>query len=295
MRSVIFGIGLFLMCLSLSYLLVKSTLQYWMIHRRLRISMASFRKEWNDVKHPPAGQFDLLNLVFRSAIFQLYPKMKMKRKRLEQLVSGELKRMVKYGWGASFSVFGRGLLATVMIGMSVFSGHVVWQDAKQFDVAAWLEPKQVNSEASALGKTFKLPYEIRSPKTLGTAIAFHMSRFDDHFTIQYTGDATNMKQTLDAAWEWVEQNHIYIYRLQRGGESEFREQNGSVDITIRLEYDMTAEEAEQVQARVDQVIAQMPKQLSQVEKVKYINDYVVMNTTYHLDSQASPYTPIRFY
>ena len=54
---------------------------------------------------------------------------------------------------------------------------------------------------------------------------------------------------------------------------------------------MTAEEAMQVKRRVDDIVQVMPDTLDPLEKVKYINDFVVLNTAYNLESVASPYTP----
>ena len=213
---VMLGIGLLLICLPLSYLFMRSTVQCWLIHRHLRIGMTAIRRELNDVKHHPARQYDLLSPVYRSVVFQTYPKLKLNRNQLEQLVSEELNRIVKYGALASFAVYGRGVIAAVMIGMSVGGGVVLLQEVKQWNVASLFEPGTGEREETVLGTTFKLPYEVRSPRTLGTAIAFHMSRFDETFTIRYTGDARNMEQTMEAAWDWIEEHHIYIFRLQRG-------------------------------------------------------------------------------
>ena len=82
-----------------------------------------------------------------------------------------------------------------------------------------------------------------------------------------------------------------MFRLSRGGETEYRVHGGYVELDVELAYDMNIEEAKQIEARIDQVIAEMPVGLNDFEKVKYINDYVVLNTAYNLDSQASPYTP----
>ncbi|WP_214793286.1 MULTISPECIES: transglutaminase domain-containing protein [unclassified Exiguobacterium] len=291
MSPIIIGAIVLLICLPLSYLLGKRAFQLFRIHIRLRAGLFSVRHALRAAKHHPGRQFDILDPIYRGVVFQLNGRNLMKRTELEQAVNDELNRVLKYGWLSSLALVGRGILAMIFLVIAGVSGNVVAKDAKSLDMASWFEPQHVESETTVLGKTFKLPYEINSAETLGTAIAYHMTRFDETFSIPYTGDTGDMQQTMDDAWDWIERHHIYVYRLSRGGESKWVEQNGKFDLQMTLNYDMTASEAAQVQERVNEVIRDMPRDLDEVGKVKYVNDYVVSHTAYNLDSQASPYTP----
>ncbi|WP_215189660.1 transglutaminase domain-containing protein [Exiguobacterium sp. s6] len=122
-------------------------------------------------------------------------------------------------------------------------------------------------------------------------LAYHMSQFDESFAVRYIGDSKNFEQMMEQAGDWLEANHIYVYRLSRQWETQVTDYGGYVDVELDITYDMTTEQANQIQARVDQVFAEMPVGLNHFEKVKYVNDYVVLNTAYNLDSYASPYTP----
>ena len=287
----IIGAIVLLICLPLSYLLGKRAFQLFRIHTRLRVGLFSVRHALRAAKHHPGRQFDILDPIYRGVVFQLNGRNLMKRTELEQAVNDELNRVLKYGWLSSVALIGRGMLTMIFLVIAGVSGNVVAKEMKSLDMASWFEPQHVESETTVLGKTFKLPYDINSSETLGTAIAYHMTRFDETFSIPYTGDTGNMQQTMDAAWEWIERHHIYVYRLSRGGESKWIEQNGVFNLQMTLNYDMTASEAAQVQERVNEVIRDMPRDLDEVGKVKYVNDYVVSNTAYNLDSLASPYTP----
>lgn len=291
MSPVMIGTALLLICLPLGCLLGMRAFQMFRIHTRLRAGLFSVRHALRAAKHHPGRQFDILDPVYRGVVFQLNGGSLMKRKELEQAVNDELNRVLKYGWLSSLALVGRGVLAIIFFGIAGVSGNIVAQETKSFDVANWFGPQHAESETTVLGKTFKLPYEIDSAETLGTAIAYHMTRFDETFTIPYTGDTEDMQQTMDAAWEWIERHHIYVYRLSRGGETKWIERNGVFNLQMKLNYDMTASEAAQVQERVSEVIRDMPRDLDEVGKVKYVNDYVVSHTAYNLDSLASPYTP----
>ncbi|WP_214710831.1 MULTISPECIES: hypothetical protein [unclassified Exiguobacterium] len=122
-------------------------------------------------------------------------------------------------------------------------------------------------------------------------LAYHMSRFDEIFSILYIGKIKDFDETMNAAWDWLEANHIYVFRLSRGGEVQYRDHNGYVDLDMKLAYDVTTKESHQIAGRIERIIQETPIGLNDFEKVKYVNDFVVLNTEYSLDSTASPYTP----
>ncbi len=263
-----------------------------LVHRALRRELQVIRYELKQAEHHPARQFDLLDPVYRKVVFQVHSKVNMKRAELEQMVSDELNRLIKNKRSAilsSVTVIGRSALGLMMLSVSLVGGYAAYHEAQMLD---WPGSTQVaSSSAMILDETFELPAQVASPEELGQALAYHMSQFDETFSIRYIGKSRDFEHTMEEAWDWLEMNHIYVFRLSRGGETEYRDHGGYIDLDVELAYDMNIEEAKQIEARVDQVIAEMPDGLDDYEKVKYINDYVVLNTAYKLDSQASPYTP----
>lgn len=69
------------------------------------------RHELDCCKHNPVQQFELLDPIYRGVLFRLYP-IKSKRSSL---------------W-SSIVVTGRGMLALVMLSMSVVSGYVAYSE-----------------------------------------------------------------------------------------------------------------------------------------------------------------------
>lgn len=263
-----------------------------LVHRALRRELHTIHDELKQAEHHPARQFELLDPLYRKVVFQIHSQVKMKRIDLEQLVSDELNRLIKNKRSAVRSyvtVTGRSVLALTMLSICLVGGYAAYHEAKTMD---WPGSTQVaSSSATILDETFELPAQVASSEELGQALAYHMSHFDETFSISYIGKSRDFEQTMDEAWNWLEANHIYVFRLSRGGETEYRDHGGYVELDVELAYDMNIEEAKQIEAKVDQVVAEMPVGLNDFEKVKYINDYVVLNTAYNLDSQASPYTP----
>lgn len=263
-----------------------------LVHRALRRELRTIHDELKQAEHHPARQFELLDPVYRKVVFQVHPRVKMNRTDLEQLVSDELNRLIKNKRSAVWSyvtVAGRSMLALMMLSICLVGGYAAYHEAQTMD---WPGSTQVaSSTATILDETFELPAQVASSEELGQALAYHMSQFDETFSISYIGKSRDFEQTMDEAWDWLEANHIYVFRLSRGGETEYRDYGGYVELDVKLAYDMNIEEAKQIEMKVDQVVAEMPVGLNDFEKVKYINDYVVLNTAYNLDSQASPYTP----
>lgn len=263
-----------------------------LVQQALRRELRTIDDELKRAEHNPARQFDLLDPIYRKVVFQVHSNVKMKRAELEQLVSDELNRLIKSRRSAVWSLIamtGRNVLALIMLGVSAVGGYATYQEAK---IIEWPGSRQVvSSSATILDETFELPSQIASPEELGMALAYHMSRFDEAFSIRYIGKTRDFEETMEAAWDWLEANHIYVFRLSRGGESQYRDHGGYVDLDMKLAYDMTTEEAHQISARVERIVQEMPIGLNDFEKVKYVNDFVVLNTAYNLESAASPYTP----
>ncbi|WP_197053167.1 transglutaminase domain-containing protein [Exiguobacterium sp. ZOR0005] len=263
-----------------------------LVQQALRRELRTIDDELKRAEHNPARQFDLLDPIYRKVVFQVHSNVKMKRAELEQLVSDELNRLIKSRRSAvwsSIAMTGRNVLALIMLGVSAVGGYATYQEAK---IIEWPGSRQVvSSSATILDETFELPSQIASPEELGMALAYHMSRFDETFSIRYIGKTKDFEETMDAAWDWLEANHIYVFRLSRGGESQYRDHGGYVDLDMKLTYDMTTEEAHQIAARVERIVQEMPIGLNDFEKVKYVNDFVVLNTAYNLESATSPYTP----
>lgn len=273
-------------------LLIRDFRRRQTIHVYLKRQIHPLKSELKSYEHNPAKQFELLNPIYRAVVFQTHSKLKMKRALLEEMVSDELNRLIKSRRSALWSsivVTGRGVLALIMLSMSTVSGYFVYTELETKDLFG---SKQVESQsATILGDTFELPGQIASPEELGMALAYHMSQFDESFAVRYIGDSKNFEQTMEQAGDWLEANHIYVYRLSRQWETQITDYGGYVDVELDITYDMTTEQANKIHARVDQVVSEMPVGLNDFEKIKYINDYVVLNTTYKLNSQASPYTP----
>ncbi|WP_042476384.1 transglutaminase domain-containing protein [Bacillus ndiopicus] len=152
--------------------------------------------------------------------------------------------------------------------------------------------KVATADITPVYKEKDYPNDVTNAEQLGQAIAHYMGQFENNFTIQYYGTAPDLQQVVDDAMLWLEGHEPYLSRLRR--ELTWRAKdyrNGHIEFQIEATYDMTAEQNALVKGMVKQIVSAMPSNLSDVDKVKYVNDYIVTNTQYNLDSKVSPYTP----
>lgn len=152
--------------------------------------------------------------------------------------------------------------------------------------------KVATANIAPVYKESDYPAAVTNAEQLGQAMAYHMGQFESDFMIEYYGDATDLQQIVNAAMSWLEGHEPYLSRLRRElswQATDYR--NGYVEFKIEVTYDMTAEQNALVKGIVKQIVSAMPSDLSTVDKVKYVNDYIVTNTKYNLNSKESPYTP----
>lgn len=135
------------------------------------------------------------------------------------------------------------------------------------------------------------PEHVTNAAELGQAIAYYMAHFEANYTIYYNGPTANFEQTLAEAWSWIEENEVYLSRLYIEMSWQYIDYSSYVELEIDMSYGMTEEQNALALGKVEQIVEAMPSGLTDMEKVKYVNDYIVVNTKYNLDSKESPYTP----
>ncbi|MER1986952.1 MAG: transglutaminase domain-containing protein [Solibacillus sp.] len=135
------------------------------------------------------------------------------------------------------------------------------------------------------------PEAVTNAAQLGQAIAYYMAHFEEGYTIYYKGPTANFEKTLDEAWSWLEKNEVYLSRMFLEISWQYTDYGSYVELVVDMDYDMTKEQNALALGKVEQIVQAMPKGLTDAEKVKYVNDYIVVNTKYNLNSKESPYTP----
>lgn len=323
MSNLIVFIVLFLIVWWIFYRAIRNFFQYWRMRRRLKQGIRSYKKR--------SGYVDEASyeVIYEEALAKgpRFWRAK-KRDQYARRVHRELGRLLHpitvlfawllMWWRAGWSMF---MLFWVLIFGSIvvdeYNAVELTLPTVDPEVEVKLEPDLEDSLFDTLGEIFgetvsgpefdftevvseapvpkymerTPPEAVTNAVQLGQALAYYMAHFEEKFTINYQGPTNDFEATLEEAWDWLETNEVYLSRLFLEISWQYTDYGSYVKLEVVIDYDMTEEQNALALGKVEQIVQAMPQGLTDVEKVKYVNDYIVVNTKYNLDSQESPYTP----
>ena len=308
----------------------KSFKSQYSIRRLLKQGMRSNKKELRQAKGNPVQLEEAYKRVSNYAVFsgKNYRTMR-KRHKFEQKVNSELNRMIKNPLSALFACLlstMKGITSMVLLFATILIGSIAVDEFKDsnltlptidtniqlkldtdfeeratqffndlFNKGPEFEQydfsKLENTGAEPVTVVRDYPTELTNPEQLGQALAFHMGNFEKEFTLHYKGSFQDFEQTFQKAFAWLEQNEVYLSRVRRDAEFRYSKYGNSVVVEVTTDYELTAAQDAYVNGKVKKIVEGIPKDLSDVDKVRYVNDYIVTQTKYNLDSVESPYTP----
>lgn len=321
----------------------KSYRNHQIVNRTLKREIHLIEKKLRFWEGEPERQFQLLKPIYMTALFELYPKLKIKRSKLEQLINDEINRIVKYPIQSKFYKLLqllKGFLIVVMLFISVTGIERVVTEFKNFSVQELTQSfkgtldedeiqeivggvpkvkekqeenvspdskpketapkkkettkiKETNVQAASIHDLLPMntyPTRVSTTEELGEAMAYHMEQLDESFTIQYTGDSKSFDQATDDVWEWLGQHQAFWMSFYEDAFLQYIDYGTYIEFDVSMSYSITPEQLNDIYKSVETIIDEMPTNLSEYEKIKYVNDYVVDNTVYELESEESPYT-----
>lgn len=330
MSNLILFSAIFLVVFLLFTKTLRSIASQMKIRRLLKHELRRNKAEIRQAKGNKQQLVDIYNRVYNATVFgkQKFRTMK-KREQFEQKVNNELNRMTRNPFMKLFTFlmsFVKGAVVVTLLLASILFGAIVVDEYKASSLTLPTIDKNVKlnlnidfeESATKLLNTFfdqgpnlpkydyttletssaepiytnrENPGAITNAEQLGQALAYHMSNFETEFTINYQGNMDNFNQTFNEAFDWLEKNEVYLSRIRRDASSKYYSGGSSIEIQVAMAYEIDAAQNAIVQGKVKQIVDAMPAGLTDVEKVKYVNDYLVMHTKYVLDSKESPYTP----
>lgn len=129
--------------------------------------------------------------------------------------------------------------------------------------------------------------EASSLSELKIVLANEMDKLSTDISVSYFGDLSNIMAEMRAIIDDYMYNNDYfrgvVYRIQYSS-------SGS-ELSIQLEYLTTPTQEAFIQSEVERIVRDIiTPSMSDVEKVKAIHDYVVLNTTYSENSSTTPHS-----
>ncbi|KOP70743.1 protease [Lysinibacillus sp. FJAT-14745] len=120
-----------------------------------------------------------------------------------------------------------------------------------------------------------------------TEIAKQLNNFEPEIKITYSGPMTDFNKKIMEAFEKAQEQAVYA-----GGhmESTTISADSAGNVTYKIKYFTDKKQEAVVQQKIDQVLKTIIKpSMTEFEKVKAINDYIVSNTAYGTKTSASPH------
>ena len=140
-------------------------------------------------------------------------------------------------------------------------------------------------------QSVNLPEKVTSMEEMADAFFYYFNHFETNFTIEYQGSTADIKQILSRATEEATKRDTYIAGHLGNREIEYEYRRMDATIQVKQDYLTNLEQEKVVDSIVESLIATVqPEEMTDFEKVKFVNDYIVKNTVYSEDSVASSHS-----
>lgn len=147
------------------------------------------------------------------------------------------------------------------------------------------------SEAPKEAEDVDYPNKVSSLQTLTDAFYYNFSQYNEQFTIQYSGDTSNISELIEQASQAASKIDPFIEGHISNREISFTYSKSNATINVSQSYLITAAEASSVSATVDDILARNNAySLNDFEKIKFVNDFIVKNTVYSTETKGSPHS-----
>jgi len=132
---------------------------------------------------------------------------------------------------------------------------------------------------------------VTNAKEMADAMYAYYSSFSPTFEIQYKGNTQRIEQLVEEAYENAIKRDDYVYGHISKHSIRFEYGGRTAKVFGEQSYLMTPEQSGYVEMNVQEVVASIDKQsLSDVDKVRAVNDYIVSNTAYTDQTNSSPHS-----
>ena len=135
-------------------------------------------------------------------------------------------------------------------------------------------------------------YSVDNPVELKS---FLVGEFTDHITsssIGYIGPTSNLDEDIDRIFSEIALEYPYIYHSLYNIHYDYNGYEDDVIVEFNMDYDTTKDQDLYVNTAVDRILNDIIEpQMNSFEKVKAINDYIILNAVYDFETINSPYSP----
>ncbi|MER1998365.1 MAG: transglutaminase domain-containing protein [Lysinibacillus sp.] len=132
---------------------------------------------------------------------------------------------------------------------------------------------------------------VTSAQELADATYYHVSRYNPQFTIHFKGDTSQLESIIQQAYALIEERDPYIHGHLSDRNIEYTYTASRATLNFNQKYLTTYEQERLVNGKVAAILETIDAStMTDVEKVKIVNDYIVQHTVYSEATSASPHS-----
>ena len=198
-------------------------------------------------------------------------------------------------WLLIFTIFGAigfdYLKNNVDIDAKIDEVAMLIEGAIQEEIAVTTEP----SNSAVVPVDSATPEQIKgavtSAQELADATYYYLSRYKQQFTIEFKGDTSQLESIIQQAYTLIEERDPYVYGHLSDRNIEFTYTARQATLNFNQNYLTTYEQERLVNGKVAAILQTIDAStMTDVDKVKFVNDYIVQHTMYSEATSASPHS-----
>lgn len=141
-------------------------------------------------------------------------------------------------------------------------------------------------------KKGKLTNKVRTLEELTEAFYYYFSDWQTDFDIHFVGSTKDLEHMIKKAADEAANKDEYIKGHLSNREIEYEYTKTKAKIKVHQEYLTNKTQEQFVDQKVTEILSTVnAREMSEYEKVKFVNDYIVKNTVYGTDTvSASPHS-----
>lgn len=132
---------------------------------------------------------------------------------------------------------------------------------------------------------------VSTEKTIRNDIFNELSNFNTDFTLAYEGDFSKLKTVVQNALDHIRKNDQYVYENISQWQLAIKYKGTSGTLTFKVMYLTDKQKEDYVAAEVKKILPKIiNKDATQIDKIKAVHDYIVLNSSYSSKTKNSQYS-----
>ena len=136
-----------------------------------------------------------------------------------------------------------------------------------------------------------LPNSVQTLEDLEDSFYYYLSRWETDFEIHYVGSTADIENLIQTAVDQAASRDHYILGHLADRKIEYEYSSFDAKIRVHQTYLTNLAQEQVVNEKVASILSTIsPEEMTDFQKVKFVNDYIVKSTAYSTETTASPHS-----